>query len=184
MIKDLKENKATYSLIIINILFALFIGYLSKDSLSFYFSLYLGSSLYTLITNMFIHAGIIHLGMNMVGLYFLGKNLEKFIGSKWFLIIYFISGIVASLISILFIYIIGKPIVVAGASGAIFGMYAFYSYYFNNSKLERDFWINVVIYHLIIIVSGLNIAWYAHAGGILSGLLFSKYFNKNIIKLR
>jgi len=71
---------------------------------------------YTLITAIFLHSGIPHLFYNLFGLALFGSILEHVIGSKKFLILFFISGLAASLVSIPFYAH------VLGASGAIFGV--------------------------------------------------------------
>ena len=71
---------------------------------------------YTLITAIFLHSGIPHLFYNLFGLALFGSILEHVIGSKRFLILFFVSGLAASLISIPFYDR------VLGASGAIFGV--------------------------------------------------------------
>lgn len=71
---------------------------------------------YTLITAIFLHSGIQHLFYNIFGLALFGSILEHVIGSKRFLILFFVSGLAASLISIPFYTR------VLGASGAIFGI--------------------------------------------------------------
>ena len=74
------------------------------------------SKFYTLITAIFLHSGIPHLFYNLFGLALFGSILEHVIGSKKFLILFFISGLAASLVSIPFYAR------VLGASGAIFGI--------------------------------------------------------------
>ena len=74
---------------------------------------------YRLITCIFLHFGIDHLMNNMVMLGALGWNLEKEIGSFKFLLIYFVSGIGANLISLAMDFYTGNLAVSAGASGAI-----------------------------------------------------------------
>src|SRR3989344_4254295 len=71
---------------------------------------------YTLITAIFLHSGIPHLFYNLFGLALFGSILEHIIGSKKFLILFFVSGLAASLVSIPFYAR------VLGASGAIFGI--------------------------------------------------------------
>jgi len=71
---------------------------------------------YTLITAIFLHSGIVHLLYNLFGLALFGTILEHIIGSKKFLILFFVSGLVASIASVPFYTR------VLGASGAIFGI--------------------------------------------------------------
>ena len=74
---------------------------------------------YRMITYLFLHSGIEHLMNNMMVLYFLGNALEHYIGKVGYLFLYFFSGIIAAIGSIL--YNTGDPVCV-GASGAIFGV--------------------------------------------------------------
>lgn len=72
-------------------------------------------------SSMFLHFGVIHLLVNMLGLYMLGSVLEPAVGSIRFLLIYFFCGITAGILSLLFnFYTIS-----AGASGAIFGLFGY-----------------------------------------------------------
>lgn len=70
-----------------------------------------------LISNMFVHAGIIHIGFNMWCFWYLGKIAERIFGGWTFLLIYLFSGIAGGLLSLL----IFPMRVSVGASGAIFG---------------------------------------------------------------
>jgi len=71
-----------------------------------------------LVTSMFLHGGLMHLFFNMLALFFFGPLLERRIGSKSFLAIYFGSGILAGLAQV----IAFPASAVLGASGAIFGV--------------------------------------------------------------
>lgn len=80
-----------------------------------------------LFTSMFYHFGIEHLMSNMLMLYYVGAMLERTIGKVRYLILYFISGIVADFASILYNSVIVKEnaetVFAAGASGAISGLF-------------------------------------------------------------
>ncbi len=71
---------------------------------------------YTLVTAIFLHSGLPHLMYNLLGLALFGSILEHIIGSKRFLILFFIAGLAASIVSVPFYTR------VLGASGAIFGV--------------------------------------------------------------
>ena len=74
---------------------------------------------YRLITCAFLHIGLIHLVVNLYSLYVIGSSVESFFGKTKYLVIYFISILSSSLLSI----VINKAnIITAGASGAIFGL--------------------------------------------------------------
>ena len=68
------------------------------------------------VTSMFLHSGIVHLIYNLFALLFFGGLLEKLIGSKKFLVLFFISGIFANLVSVWF-----YPSSL-GVSGAVYGI--------------------------------------------------------------
>ena len=73
---------------------------------------------WTIITYMFLHAGMMHLLFNMLGLYFFGPRLEERLGSRSFLILYVLSGVSGALLSL----IMGPSAAVLGASAAVFGV--------------------------------------------------------------
>ena len=64
-----------------------------------------GQYFWTIITNMFMHAGAWHLIMNMISLIFLGGFIEKIIGKKRFLFFYILEGIFAALFFVLTYYL-------------------------------------------------------------------------------
>ena len=74
---------------------------------------------YRLLTASFLHIGVFHLFFNMLALYQVGNEIEKYYGANKFLIIYLVSAIVGSLTSMLF----NPAYISAGASGAIFGLF-------------------------------------------------------------
>jgi len=81
-----------------------------------------GRDLYTLVTYMFLHSNWMHFALNAVALLAAGVAVERDIGSERFVVLFFLSGIVAGLIHS--IAYPGSIIPVVGASGAIFGVIA------------------------------------------------------------
>lgn len=79
---------------------------------------------YRIFTSMFLHADIQHIFSNMIVLYYVGEIVEKRIGHFAYGVIYFLSGIVASVGSMLFEIYTGEMISTVGASGAVFGIEA------------------------------------------------------------
>jgi len=72
---------------------------------------------WTIITNLFVHAGIWHILANMVTLYFFGTYLLGLIGENKFLMVYFLGGLLGNA----FYMLLGDPYtIVIGASGAVF----------------------------------------------------------------
>lgn len=83
-----------------------------------------GSHVWTFVTSMFMHAGLGHLFVNMVSLMFIGNFVEKLIGKKRFLWLYFGGGLFAGLFFVLVALATGSDLNVfaVGASGAIFAL--------------------------------------------------------------
>lgn len=78
-----------------------------------------GGEWWRLLTSMFVHIGVIHVAMNMIGLWQIGLLVERLLGTRGFLLAYFVSGLCGSVASVAW-----NPFVVsAGASGAVFGIY-------------------------------------------------------------
>lgn len=131
--------------------------------------------LYRLITSMFLHAGIIHLAFNMYALYVLGPQLESFFGKFKYILIYFISGIIGGLVSMIF----QGSAVSVGASGAIFGLigaFIFFGYHYRvyfGSVIKSQI-IPLLVANLLLgyMVSGINMS--AHVGGLIGGVLSAK----------
>jgi len=72
-----------------------------------------------IVTSMFIHDGFFHLFANMITLYFFGTYLNRLIGSRRFLLVYFGGGILGSI----FFILLAPPSVAIGASGAVFARF-------------------------------------------------------------
>lgn len=142
---------------------------------------------YQAITSAFLHANFMHLFFNMFALYTFGSFLERFFiekfnpleGSLYFFLIYFISLIAGSLLTVAFHY--KDPNYVAvGASGAVSGIVFSYIIFFPKSMLYVFFipmpaylfaflWIGFSIYGMKSKLG--NIGHEAHLGGALAGLL-------------
>src|SRR5260370_13015858 len=92
-----------------------------------------GRHLGTLITSLFLHASILHVGGNMLFLWIFGNNVEDKLGEIKFLVIYFAAGIAGSLLQV---YITPTSTVpMLGASGAISGILAAYVLYFPPARV-------------------------------------------------
>lgn len=125
-----------------------------------------------LITAMFLHIGIVHLGFNQYALWLFGREVERLFGSARFLIIYMLSGLIASIVSMLFTISIS-----AGASGAIFGIVGTQlAFLYKNRDRFGEFGRQQAISLLAIV--GLNIVLgvtvpgidnWNHMGGLVSG---------------
>lgn len=152
----------------------------------------------TLLTSMFMHGGLAHLGGNMLYLLIFGDNLENSMGHSRYLIFYLICGLLASLAHVFLSFYIGKDLYVPslGASGAISGVLGGYLLMFPRNEVRLLFFTSVIRVPAIIslgvwialqLFSGIGslaatasggVAYAAHIGGFAAGLLLVKLFNK------
>ena len=126
-----------------------------------------------LLTNTFLHGGLMHLFANMVGFIFVGLFLEPLLGKGRFLIIYLVTGILASCGSIWWY----EATVSVGASGAIFGLYGVFLSLLLTKVFPPDF--SKVFLISILFFIGFNLLMgltggidnAAHISGLLSGFI-------------
>ncbi len=129
---------------------------------------------WTIVTNMFIHSGLWHFFTNMLTLYFFGSYLSRLIGDSKFLIVYFGGGILGNILYIL----LGEPVSIAvGASGAVFALGGALAMMRPKLKVivfpifvPLPLWI-AVIGGFIILSFQPNVAWQAHLGGLIIGII-------------
>jgi membrane associated rhomboid family serine protease len=97
-----------------------------------------GKMFWQFVTYMFVHdsRSLTHIIFNMLGLLFFGVNVERAIGSKEFVLFYFVSGILCGIISFGVYYISGEYYVfLMGASGAIYALLLAYAVIFPRSRI-------------------------------------------------
>jgi len=142
-----------------------------------------GGQYWRLMTNAFLHFGIIHLALNMYALFIIGNVVEAELGRIRYLALFVVTGWFASSIA----YWLTPPLVAvqggltlqvsAGASGAIFGLFgAFLAY--NYRRRHLAFYANRMRQMLMLIVLNMvftftipGISWQAHVGGLIAGLI-------------
>ena len=140
-----------------------------------YTALTLSGDWWRLVSNMFIHFGIIHVLMNMYCLYTVGIYLEPMLGKLKYGTAYLCTGIIASLVSL---WWHTDTVNSAGASGAVFGMYGVFLALLTSNlipKAARQSLLQsigiFVVYNLVYgMKSGVDNA--AHVGGLVSGFIF------------
>lgn len=156
----------------------------------------------TLITSIFMHGSWAHLGGNMLYLWIFGDNLENAMGHFRYLIFYLLTGIIASLTYVFSTYLFGDdPLVPSlGASGAISGVLGGYISLFPMRRVTvLLFWFITYVPAIVVlglwillqVVSGIGtlgeaatggVAYSAHIGGFIAGLLLIRIFAPKIIQ--
>lgn len=137
--------------------------------------------IWRLFTAMFMHANVLHIFSNMLGLFLFGATLEGIFSRKWFLATYFISGLLGNL----FALILYPPNTIGlGASGAIFGLMG--ATFLVLAKRNPIVLLFGAIYLGFSLVSSLQpgIGFWAHLFGLIGGLLFGLLFNRREKRIR
>ncbi|MDE2943554.1 MAG: rhomboid family intramembrane serine protease [Gemmatimonadota bacterium] len=144
---------------------------------------------WTLVTYQFLHdpGGLGHIFFNMLALFFFGPKLESLLGSKSFLKLYLLAGLVGALVHILWTLVamsqggLYSPMV--GASAAVYGVLFGYARYWPRDRVMIWFVIPVQVRFLVIAFTVLSlwlglggvaggVAHFAHLGGFLGGWLY------------
>ena len=197
---SLRTPFVTYALIAANILiFAAYWPYFADEArLASFFGDWAmipaevsnGEQVHTLLTSMFLHGSLMHLGGNMLFLWIFGDNLEDELGHVGFLVFYLASGIGADVAQLLSAPT--SPVPTVGASGAIAGVMGGYLLLFPRARVDVLFifivffrifpvpaWVMLGLWFALQLFSGVGsdvsgggVAYWAHAGGFLIGLLF------------
>jgi rhomboid protease GluP len=125
-----------------------------------------------LVTPIFLHGSLLHFFFNMYALYYLGREVEAFMGTVRFVLLFFYAGVAGTVFSLLF-----TPNPSLGASGAIFGLIGAQAVFlYRNRQLfgerGRRGLQQIILIALINLAIGLrgNIDNWAHLGGLLGGL--------------
>ena len=154
----------------------------------------------TLITSMFMHGGFAHLGGNMLYLWIFGDNIEDRLGHLNYLFFYLLCGVLASLTHVFSDYLFGENHLIPslGASGAISGVMGGYLLLFPSRRVTVFFiftffsvpaFIVLGSWILLQLANGTGylggseasgIAYAAHIGGFIAGLLLVKRFHPTV----
>lgn len=196
-----KTPYMTYLLMVMNI--AVFAGYWGSlddarviiaffDAWAFTPALFTqGDNVIGLVTSMFLHGGFMHLAGNMLFLWIFGDNMEEQFGHVGFLLFYLACGIAATLAH--WASVPDSTVPLVGASGAIAGVMGGYLLLFPRAKVDILFifviffrifsvpaWVMLGVWFGLQLINGLGssadaagVAYWAHAGGFIIGLLFA-----------
>ncbi|HLQ03233.1 MAG TPA: rhomboid family intramembrane serine protease [Nitrososphaerales archaeon] len=149
--------------------------------------------LYTLLTSMFIHAGVFHIFGNMLFLFVFGHNVEERFGHLGYLLFYLIAGVGGAMTQVYLSLLSGPPdisIPSVGASAAISGVLGAYLLFFPRARVVslvayfvlpiRAYWfilgwffLQLLFLELVFSSAGVNsgVAYGAHVGGFVVGLV-------------
>ena len=153
-----------------------------------------GQQFFSLLSFMFLHGGFWHLLGNMWSLYIFGDNVEDRLGPLRYIVFYLLCGITSGLSHLIFN--LNSNIPTIGASGAIAGVMGAYLILHPNAKILTlipiifipwfieipaffflGFWFVLQFINAAVSHGGIGgIAWWAHIGGFIFGIIFLKLF--------
>jgi membrane associated rhomboid family serine protease len=126
-----------------------------------------------LVAAMFLHEGILHIGVNMLSLYFIGTFFEQLAGRSKYIALYLVSGLAGNVA-----VLVWSPMnaLTVGASTAIFGIFAaLLVHVFRNRHAypgqllgQLVFWMGL---NLVLTFTSAGISWQGHVGGLVGGIV-------------
>jgi len=147
--------------------------------------------LWQLVTYAFLHGGLMHILFNMWGLWLFGSEIERYLGSRRLLVLYFasvLSAAAAQMLTPLWVHVEPEPVV--GASGGVFGLLLVYAFMFPRRKLiilpipvPISAWLFATLYAGIELFLGItgaqtNVAHFAHLGGMVGAGALLAYWGR------
>jgi len=166
--------KGTGVLIILNLIGFFLQGMIQRSDLFFGLNRYFFEAglIWQPLSSMFMHGGLTHLAMNMVVLFQFGSMLEGARGTKFFLLLYLIGGLITSVLSFIFMYTLGMNHVLVGASGALSVLIGWIA--FKDPMNRNGLIVAILLISFAPLLMGMNIAWYAHLIGFGIGWVWGK----------
>ncbi len=132
--------------------------------------------LWQLFTSIFVHANLVHLFGNLIFLMIFGLGAETLFGWRNYYIIYFASGLFGSFLSLL----LGLNTISVGASGAIFGLFGAVTIYSGKMNIQSILVALMYAAYFFILNIGVNVNLFAHAGGLLVGLILGYRYSQKL----
>jgi rhomboid protease GluP len=121
-----------------------------------------------LISSIFVHADIIHLGLNMLFLLIFGLRAEELFTTEEYFFVYMLSGIAGNIMTL---FLMSSNTISVGASGAIFGMYGAGLIYMRKTFGQSIAGALLYAFLLLMLSTGIGVNIVAHFGGLATGLI-------------
>ncbi|HET8526578.1 MAG TPA: rhomboid family intramembrane serine protease [Actinomycetota bacterium] len=140
-----------------------------------------------LFTAMFLHAGILHIALNAYFFYLFGRTVEGSFGRTWMLVIYLVSGFVASVASYAFGPVATLAVGASGAIAGVFGAFIAYAYRRRHMALHAAnlrMALTVIVLNALIAFGYRAIDWRAHVGGLIAGFVIGYLADQPVARQR
>jgi membrane associated rhomboid family serine protease len=141
-----------------------------------------------LVTYAFLHGGLLHLAFNMFAVYMFGSAIEQALGTRRYVVLYFVSVLFAAITQLIVAMLSGAVYPTIGASGGVFGLLLAYAIYFPHNRVmllfppipmrARVFVVLYAVLELFLGVTGSQegVAHFAHLGGMIGGYLVLRFW--------
>jgi membrane associated rhomboid family serine protease len=128
---------------------------------------------YRLITSIFIHYSVLHIGLDMFSLFIVGRALEPVLGWWRYAGLFLVTGFGGAIGA----YLLTSPFAAeAGSSGAIFGLFGAYFVLARRARLDTSGIVTLIVINLVYSFAVPDISWQAHVGGLVTGLVVAAGF--------
>jgi membrane associated rhomboid family serine protease len=146
-----------------------------------------GFAPWQLVTYSFMHGSLTHIFFNMFAIYSFGSTLEQFFGTRFYVLLYFVSVVTAGVTQLIVNDILGSPYPTVGASGGVFGLLLAFGMYFPHQRIlliippiPMPAWVAVTAYGALELFLGVTgtqagVAHFAHLGGMLGAFLMIQW---------
>ncbi|MDD3764748.1 MAG: rhomboid family intramembrane serine protease [Nevskiales bacterium] len=193
----MRPTPVTYVLLVANILvFGLQLQ--TRDGLIQHFALWplgAGFEFWQVVTSAFLHGGVLHLFVNMFGVWMFGREVERAIGSERFAMLY-IASVLSAAITQLVATGFGDPVPTVGASGGLFGLLAAFAMLYPRRIVMLLFPpiplpapLFVTLYAAFELYAGFSgtmsgVAHFAHLGGLFGGFAVIRHWRRSARRRR
>jgi membrane associated rhomboid family serine protease len=140
-----------------------------------------------LFTAMFLHAGILHIALNAYFFYLFGRTVEGALGRTWMVVIFMVSGFLASVASYAFGPVNTLAVGASGAIAGVFGTFIAYAY----KRRHMAMWaanlrmaLTVIVLNAVIALGVQAIDWRAHVGGLIAGFVIGYLVDQPVARQR
>lgn len=153
-----------------------------------------GFEVWQLVTSAFLHGSLMHLALNMFGLYSFGGEIERVLGPRRYLALYFAAVVVAALVQLVVASTAsGPPYPTVGASGGVFGVLLAFGMMFPRRTVmllippvPMPAWLLVTLFGAVELFNGVigtqaGIAHFAHLGGMLGAWLLLRMWRRHLV---
>ncbi|MFF7192452.1 rhomboid family intramembrane serine protease [Streptomyces sp. NPDC008079] len=120
---------------------------------------------YRLITSAFLHQAVLHIGFNMLSLWWIGAPLERMLGRARYLALYLVSALGGSALVLL----LAPSSLTLGASGAVYGLFGATAVFMRRMRYDMRPVLILLALNIVFTFTWADVSWQGHIGGLVAG---------------